>query len=435
MITIALMAAINTQAQWTMDDCISYAVGHAVSVQQRVVEEQNARTDVGIALSDFMPSVNASTSGQYSWGRNVDPETNTYNTVTTFNNYYSVYASLQLFDGGQTINRFRQAKLLRQQGLTLLQQAQDDKAIEVMQKFVDAVYAQRCVELATEKLDESRQLLRKTQRMEELGIKSLPDVAQVESQVAEDDYSLVHQQNQLQTAMLALKSAMNYPVSDSLSIVFSKDPSLSSQTNNATQARDVSSASHFLPQAIAAEQSVRKAEYDHLIAKGRLLPSLSFQAGVSTSYFRNISGGGSASPFHSQFWDNMGEYVYASLSLPLFEFSRYKNVRKAKNNVQLARLQRDETMRKLSDDIQQAVMDCEGYGKEMEKMERKVQSDSLAYHLSNRKYEEGMLSTFDLHTASQTLLDARIRLLQTQMLYVIKRKLVEYYKGNELWIK
>lgn len=435
MITIALMATINTQAQWTMDDCISYAVGHAVSVQQRVVEEQNARTDVGIALSDFMPSVNASTSGQYSWGRNVDPETNTYNTVTTFNNYYSVYASLQLFDGGQTINRFRQAKLLRQQGLTLLQQAQDDKAIEVMQKFVDAVYAQRCVELATEKLDESRQLLRKTQRMEELGIKSLPDVAQVESQVAEDDYSLVHQQNQLQTAMLALKSAMNYPVSDSLSIVFSKDPSLSSQTNNATQARDVSSASHFLPQAIAAEQSVRKAEYDHLIAKGRLLPSLSFQAGVSTSYFRNISGGGSASPFHSQFWDNMGEYVYASLSLPLFEFSRYKNVRKAKNNVQLARLQRDETMRKLSDDIQQAVMDCEGYGKEMEKMERKVQSDSLAYHLSNRKYEEGMLSTFDLHTASQTLLDARIRLLQTQMLYVIKRKLVEYYKGNELWIK
>mgnify|MGYP002620098600 FL=1 len=429
------MATINTQAQWTMDDCISYAVGHAVSVQQRVVEEQNARTDVGIALSDFMPSVNASTSGQYSWGRNVDPETNTYNTVTTFNNYYSVYASLQLFDGGQTINRFRQAKLLRQQGLTLLQQAQDDKAIEVMQKFVDAVYAQRCVELATEKLDESRQLLRKTQRMEELGIKSLPDVAQVESQVAEDDYSLVHQQNQLQTAMLALKSAMNYPVSDSLSIVFSRDSSLSSQTNNATQARDVSSASHFLPQAIAAEQSVRKAEYDHLIAKGRLLPSLSFQAGVSTSYFRNISGGGSASPFHSQFWDNMGEYVYASLSLPLFEFSRYKNVRKAKNNVQLARLQHDETMRKLSDDIQQAVMDCEGYGKEMEKMERKVQSDSLAYHLSNRKYEEGMLSTFDLHTASQTLLDARIRLLQTQMLYVIKRKLVEYYKGNELWIK
>ena len=438
------MAAINTQAQWTMDDCISYAVGHAVSVQQRVVEEQNARTDVGIALSDFMPSVNASTSGQYSWGRNVDPETNTYNTVTTFNNYYSVYASLQLFDGGQTINRFRQAKLLRQQGLTLLQQAQDDKAIEVMQKFVDAVYAQRCVELATEKLDESRQLLRKTQRMEELGIKSLPDVAQVESQVAEDDYSLVHQQNQLQTAMLALKGAMNYPASDSLAIVFSGGYSLSSLSSRsslssyASQARDASNASYssrFLPQAIAAEQSVRKAEYDHLIAKGRLLPSLSFQAGVSTSYFRNISGGGSASPFHSQFWDNMGEYVYASLSLPLFEFSRYKNVRKAKNNVQLARLQRDETMRKLSDDIQQAVMDCEGYGKEMEKMERKVQSDSLAYHLSNRKYEEGMLSTFDLHTASQTLLDARIRLLQTQMLYVIKRKLVEYYKGNELWIK
>ena len=205
-----------------------------------------------------------------------------------------------------------------------------------------------------------------------------------------------------------------------------------SQARTASQASDATPASPFLPQAIIAEQSVRNARLAYQISKGRLLPSLSLQAGVSTSYFRNIFGGGTASPFHSQFWDNMGEYVAAQLSLPLFELSRYKNVRKAKRNVEIAKIEREETLRKLSDDSRQALLDCEGYGKEVEKMERKVESDSLAYHLSSRKYEEGMLSTFDLHTASQSYLESRIHLLQAQMLYIIKQRLVRYYQTGTL---
>ena len=67
-------------------------------------------------------------------------------------------------------------------------------------------------------------------------------------------------------------------------------------------------------------------------------------------------------------------------------------------------------------------------------MTRKVAADSLAYHLSRRKYEEGMLSTFDLHESSQTYLQSRLTLLQMQMMAAIKLKLVNYYINNEpLW--
>lgn len=427
---------------WTLDDCVSYAVAHAASVQKKTVEASDARADVQAALGGFLPSVGANVSGQYSWGRNVDPETNTYKTVNTFNNYYNLYASLPLFDGGQTISRFRQARLLRQQGLTELQRARDDKAIEVMQKFVDAVYAQHCVELAGEKLAESRRLLAKTQRMEELGLKSRPDVAQIASQVAEDDYGLTHGENQLQAAMLALKSVMNYPAGDSLRLTAdSLRPAAAgfqgtdgnAPAANGLRVGDIFSfASLNNPQARSAMMNVRKAELDLLLAKGRLLPTLSLEAGVSTSYFRSLTGGSTASPFHAQFTNNMGEYVAATLSLPLFELSRYAQVRKARNKVRLSQLERDETLRRLHDDINQAVLDCEGYAKEVAKMERKVASDSLAYHLSSRKYEEGLLSTFELRTASATLLESRIRLLQVRMLYVIRQRLVNYYQGYSI---
>ena len=67
-------------------------------------------------------------------------------------------------------------------------------------------------------------------------------------------------------------------------------------------------------------------------------------------------------------------------------------------------------------------------------MRQKSASDSLAYRLSYRKYEEGMLSTFDLHEASQAYLESRLTLLQLQMMAAIKLRLVNYYINNTpLW--
>jgi len=44
-----------------------------------------------------------------------------------------------------------------------------------------------------------------------------------------------------------------------------------------------------------------------------------------------------------------------------------------------------------------------------------------------------MLSTFDLHTAAQTLLDSRIKLLQMRLMLEMKQRLVNYYKGIRTW--
>ncbi len=107
-------------------------------------------------------------------------------------------------------------------------------------------------------------------------------------------------------------------------------------------------------------------------------------------------------------------------------------MKKARNDWQLAQVNLEDAKRKLHDNIAQAVMDAEGYAKELQQMQKKVASDSLAYHMSSRKFEEGMLSTFDLHTAAQTLLESRIKQLQMQMLLVIKQRLVSYYQGTPL---
>lgn len=82
------------QEIWDVDRCMNYAVQHNRTVRQRELEADNARLDRMKAIGSFLPGVTASTSVQYNFGRSVDPETNTYNTLSTFNNGYSMEASM-----------------------------------------------------------------------------------------------------------------------------------------------------------------------------------------------------------------------------------------------------------------------------------------------------------------------------------------------------
>lgn len=439
-------AGVSAQS-WSLDDCMKYAVEHATEVKREVVNARQRKQDYQHVVAGFLPTVTGGVQGQYAWGRNIDPETNTYNNVTTFNNYYQLYAELNVFDGFATINALKQAKLSRDYSATAMQKIQDDRAIDVMQKYVDAAYAEASIQIASEKLNESKRMLDKMKRLYELGEKGRPDVVQMESQVAEDEYNLTHQENVAKQSLLALKSAMNFPVDEELKIQIKEEQKnqingeLNLKLNAENEAIPESVINYetvyqgFLnisPDLKSAEYEVERARYDYKIAKGRLLPSLSLGGGISTNYYKNLSQKGQYDGFASQFRNNQGEYLALTLSIPIYNSDRWHSVKKARNDWQLAQVNLEETRRKLHDQIAQAVMDAEGYAKELHQMQKKVASDSLAYHMSSRKFEEGMLSTFDLHAAAQTLLESRIKELQMQMLLIIKQRLVAYYQGENL---
>lgn len=424
-------AAGSSAQSWSLDDCMKYAVKHATEVKREVVNVRQRKQDYQHAVAGFLPTVSGGVQGQYAWGRNIDPETNTYNNVTTFNNYYQLYAELNVFDGFATINALKQAKLSRDYSATAMRKIQDDRAIDVMQKYVDAAYAEASIQIASEKLNESKRMLAKMKRLYELGEKGRPDVVQMESQVAEDEYNLTHQENVAKQSLLALKSAMNFPVDEELKLELKSGYKEVSESG-VNYEIVYQGFQHISPDLKSAEYEVERARYDYKIAKGRLLPSLSLGGGISTNYYKNLSQKGQYDGFASQFRNNQGEYLALTLSIPIYNSDRWHSVKKAHNDWQLAQVNLEETRRKLHDQIAQAVMDAEGYAKELHQMQKKVASDSLAYHMSSRKFEEGMLSTFDLHTAAQTLLESRIKELQMQMLLIIKQRLVEYYQGENL---
>ena len=114
---LTLVCAVHAEAQQlTIDDCMRYAVENSTTVgKQRLAADDN-KTNYQEAVASLFPSVNAEVAGGLNFGRGIDPATNAYTSVTTFNNAYGISGSMPLFDGLQGINTVRAMEVARERG-------------------------------------------------------------------------------------------------------------------------------------------------------------------------------------------------------------------------------------------------------------------------------------------------------------------------------
>ena len=434
LITIYAIAAVlqlSASEPWSVERCMQYAADHSHTVRQQQFALEDSRAAKTQAIGAFLPSVYGAVNGQMNFGRAIDPSTNTYTDVSTFNNGYGLEASLTVFDGLQRYNNLRLAKANVAMGRSGVRAEKDDVALKVYKAYMDLVYCEGAVSQTAKKRDESRELLRQTSVMAEVGQKSDADVAQMRATLAADEYELAHMQSQTTKAMLALKQLMGFPVDSALAVI---QPSFDKELLTAEDASQISAfAATDNPRIIKAQQNVEAARYSLRAARGALLPTISLSGGVSTSFFRNMDKGGHAS-FSSQFRNNAGEYVGLSLSIPLFDrLATYSTIRRRKTALVQAQENLAYEQSELRRIIVEAASDVANSTKEVEKMQEQVEADSIASRLTTRKYEEGLASSIDVKTAAVTLLQSRVRLLQSQLTMAYNKRLLAYYKGESLW--
>ncbi len=411
-----------------MHQCMQYAVKHNHEVKRAELELDNYQAGKTAAIGRFLPEIDARVGAQYNFGRAIDPETNIYTDVSTFSNVYSLQASLPVFDGFSRIHALRAAKASVLMGQSAFRQKQNQTALSVLQAYANAAYYEGLVRMAGEKVEETTLLLRQTRVLEEVGRKSSADVAQVESQKAEADYELTHQQNLLASALLELKKGMNYPLTDSLRLTIDEV--------TARDARDYGSlptSRNLVPELLVAQYQMQASKHEWHQARSAILPTLSFSAGLNTTYFHTLHSD-DAQSFRSQLKNNMGEYLGFTLSIPLFNrLQTATSIRRAKNNYRIACENYAQKQLELEKLAREAWQDLQGYLKQTEQMLQKVEADSIAYQLTRRQFEEGLSTAIDLHTTSSQLLKSKATLLQCRLMAIVKEQLVRYYQGIAIW--
>ena len=75
---ILFSGIIRAQKEFNLQDCMIYACENALENKKTKIENKIYRQNVSESYASFLPSVSLGTSADYTFGRSLDPETNTY---------------------------------------------------------------------------------------------------------------------------------------------------------------------------------------------------------------------------------------------------------------------------------------------------------------------------------------------------------------------
>lgn len=408
--------------QMTLNDCLLYASEHAHDNVISRLEVSKAEADNRITASALMPYVSLSSSGTVSFGRNIDPETNTYDNKQTLSTGFGLNMSVPLFDGLVKINNLKISEIAHRRRMNDVEIESDKISFEVIKAFYNVSYCTAMVEQMTMQLERDSLDLAATQRAEALGTKSGADVAQMEALVATDRFELANQTGLLAKAYSTLKGAMGmYPDSEPLHLVF--DAPHFSQALRAEN-----------PRVTDARLALRQSEYELRAARGEFSPRISLSGGISTSYYRMFGSNAAEAPnFRRQWNDNMGEYIGLSVSIPLFTgLSATNRLKRAKISMQENRVRLEKTQYDIARETADAELDVRTTTAELKAATKRLAAEKTAYDAVHRRYELGSASVIDLYTSGAQLAAARAGLEGKRIQKIVSEITLSYYYGAEL---
>ena len=428
-VIVLLLVGTSVRGQvMSLHDCMEYAISNStkIRIRQAAIDDARiARRDAALAL--FTPTISANTYAYYNFGRSIDPQTNIYSRTTSFHNSYGVSASYTLFDGFQAVNNYKISKT----GLLIAnseeRQAEADICLAVMEAYYNVVYYQRLTEVYRQQLQSAEQALMKARRQEELGQKGHADVIQMEADLADRQYDLIHSENLFRDKRMTLADLMFWPPEDEL-VVDTVMPSWQPESLQAAAVVDFALENH--PNVQIASMQQLNAQRELSTAKWQLLPTLGLYAGWNTSYYSYL--GKETAPFPDQFRNNGGEYVELSLSIPIWgRLGKWSKITRKRNALNVATATYNQKRREVESEVRRAIQDRDGSATAYRQAQHKAEVQAEAYSLNLKKLEQGLISPLEFQAANNNYLRARADEMNSLFRLLICQAVVRYYAGTE----
>jgi outer membrane protein len=461
---LLLLIASGVSAQtWDLKRCVEYAMDNNIQVKISDVQADISDETLRQSKLSRLPTLGVSGSGSINSGLNQNPVTFNRETQTYF------AARMQLESTADIFNFFsKQNTILGNEWDALANRANVDKikydiALTVANAYLQVLLANEQKKIALVQVQQTNEQLNNTRKLVEAG--SLPELnaSQLEAQLALDSVNLVSASSNVSLSTLNLKALMNMDPAAPFEVAVPPVESIPVEPIADLQPE-------YVYQLALANQPQQKTNYFRLkaaekyseAAKGAMYPKLVGFGAVGTSYFNRaqvITGSTQIfvpigqvsvdnsdylvyplqpynapiygkSYFGQQLTDNFNQAIGLSLNVPIFSGGSLKsNYLKSKLNLRSVELQKDQDNLKLKQDIYQAYNEASVALEKFNASSRTVTTNEKAYSFAKKRYDVGMLSTFDLITSQNNLLRAKLEYTMNRFDYVFKLKVLEFYKG------
>lgn len=421
--------------QWTLKQCLDYAMEHNISLQQsKITELQNELTALQSKAALF-PSLSFSTNQNTSWRPYSQSTINLTNgTMTTtqstvnYNGSYGLNASMTVWNGGRNTKNIKQNKLTQEMSELNTEKTANSIQEQITQLYVQILYQTEAVEVNKEILKAAEQQRDRAKEMVAVGSLARVDLMQLEAQVSQDQYNVVNAKSQLENYKFQLKQLLELTGTDNFEIASTQASDQQVLVPIPDKRSVYATARQQRPEIRSSQVNIESSELAVKIAKAGYLPQVNLNASAGTS---NASG--MHNSFGNQIKTNLSNSLGVSISVPIFDQQQNRtNVQKAKLTKLSSELQLQDAEKTLYSTIENYWLNATTSQQQYIYAKTNVESMSASYDLVSEQFRLGLKNIIELTTGKTNLMQAEQQLLQSKYNTLYNIAMLRFYQGETI---
>lgn len=401
------------QKEWSIEDCMEYAIKNNLTVQQQTLLQQEAELNINDAKGAFLPNLNANASGTLFRTENLNYRVSDY----------SVGTQIPIFNGFQNKNTLRQRKLEKTLNDFTIGATKDDIRINIANAYLQILLEKENLALLQAQYKLTQEQIELTKNLVEAGTTPQGDLLDLQAVGANDLQNIVNAENNVAVAFIGLKQLLNLEFDSAFDIqkidvtlkeTVLLDEPIKKIINKVLGARN---------EVMVAQQNIEIAKQQEKITKGAYLPNLSgfANAGESETTSNGILSNANG------FGVNYG----LTLNIPIFNRFATKNaVSRNKVNTMRNEYQLEQTKLQLTQNVYQTILDAKAGKKSYETAQTAVKAQQLAFNYAQSRYEVGISNSLEFSQAKLRLQNAQTQLIQAKYNLLFQLKLLELYYNS-----
>jgi len=422
--------------QWTLRECIDYALQNNISLQKSRISKLSAQEDIFQSQAALLPSLSATT------GHNVSyqpwPETgraqvqNGYVEQSVdkvyYNGSYGVSSNWTVWNGNRNKNTIKLNEMAAQQAELDSATTANNIQEQIAQLYVQILYSAEAIKVNKQSLETSKKNEQRGKAFVDVGKMSRADLAQLTSQRAQDEYMIVEAESALKNYKRQLKQLLQIVDTEEFDVVIPETtdemalqvvPALQEVYNYALQQR---------PEIRNAKLGIETSELNIKMAKAQRLPTI----GVSASAVTNTSSM-SSNAWGSQLKNNFNLGGGLNVSIPIFDNRSTKTaVNKAKLQLQNYQLELKNQQTTLYSTLENYWLQAVTNQEKFKAAKIATESAQTSYDMLSGKFEQKLINIVELMQGRDALLQAQQNELQSKYLTILNIDMLKFYETGEL---
>lgn len=418
----------------TLEEAIETALENNYQLKQADMNLNLADTRIWSARADFLPNLNASLSGDRNTGVQFIEEDATFEDRTSYRMSGNLSTSVTVFNGFSNIANLRQSQIDREAEERDLERLRETIIFDTASRYLQVVLDKELLKISESSLEASESQLSQVEAQVEVGSRPTVDLYNQESTVANDELSVIQNENALEVSIARLIRIMQDPAITDIEVSMPDTDELSLIPLELNIEEMIDAALESRNDFIAQEKQIESNEQSRRIARAELLPSLSMNASIGTSFSDQTVDPttGDQTPFTDQFFDQrITRGVGFSLSIPIFNrWNTRTSIQQAEVQLRNSELELDNIRFQISEEVRQAYNDYVAISKELESTEKALIAAERAFETEQQRYEIGSTTLIELNQANANYVQAQSNRVQAVYNFIFQEQLLDYYIGQ-----